>query len=95
MSSLKVIIIGAGLAGPLLANGLINKATTPIAVVLYDREPRDSAREGYQIRLGSHALMGFRACLTPEQLHDMLARFGQSGRVVPSAPALFDRISIF
>jgi hypothetical protein len=112
---LKVIIIGAGLAGPLLANGLLNKSnahTAPVTVTVYERDPPSSnptatptptstptqtaqtrggtgrGRKGFQIRLGAPALAGFKACLTPTQLHAILSHFG---KVASAAPALFDR----
>ncbi|ETS85310.1 hypothetical protein PFICI_03335 [Pestalotiopsis fici W106-1] len=89
MAPLKVIIVGGGLAGACLANGLINKATDPIEVLLFERDHEASDRDGYQIRLGAHALTGFRACLTERQYSDLLLCFGRSGGVVSSAPAIY------
>ena len=93
MEPLRVVIIGAGLSGLLLANGLVNKSSpdAPIDVSIYERDSAEAMRGGYQIRLGSHALTGFRACLTPEQFDAILARFGRSGGAVSSAPVLFDK----
>lgn len=90
MAALDVIIIGGGLAGACLANGLLNKAKDVVNVAVYERDERDSQRHGYQIRLGSYALAGFRACLTERQYTDLLLCFGRSGGVVSSAPAIFD-----
>ncbi|KAF1812565.1 FAD/NAD(P)-binding domain-containing protein [Eremomyces bilateralis CBS 781.70] len=90
MAPLKVIVIGGGLSGSLIANGLINHSKAPIDVVVYERDEYDANRGGYQIRLGAAALTGFRACLTKEQYNSVLQRFGRSGGVVPSAPVFYD-----
>ncbi|KAF5859194.1 hypothetical protein ETB97_003207 [Aspergillus alliaceus] len=86
-SSFKVIIIGAGLSGCLLANGLLNKG---IDLVLYERLERHSKREGYQIRLGAPALKGMRECLTPEQVSAITAKFGRAGGSLNRAPVWYD-----
>ncbi|KAH7191817.1 uncharacterized protein B0J16DRAFT_315526 [Fusarium flagelliforme] len=88
MAPLKVIIIGGGLAGACLANGLLNNSDS-ISVTVYERDPQGSSRGGYQIRLGAHALTGFKACLTKEQYAQLLPLFGKSGGVVSSAPCIF------
>ncbi|KAK7953557.1 hypothetical protein PG988_014251 [Apiospora saccharicola] len=92
MAPLKVIIVGGGLSGACLANGLLNKADgdSPVDVTIYERDTEASSRDGYQIRLGAHALVGFRACLTESQYADCLRCFGRSGGVVSSAPAIFN-----
>jgi 2-polyprenyl-6-methoxyphenol hydroxylase-like FAD-dependent oxidoreductase len=89
MATLKVIIIGGGLAGACLANGLINKSDGQIDVAVFERDEAGSERGGYQIRLGAHALIGFKACLTQEQYANLLPCFGKSGGVVSSAPCIF------
>ncbi|RKL38094.1 hypothetical protein BFJ72_g7556 [Fusarium proliferatum] len=89
MAPLKVIIIGGGLAGACLANGLINKSNGKIDVTVYERDPAGSENAGYQIRLGAHALAGFKACLSPDQYAALLPQFGKSGGVVSSAPCIF------
>ncbi|KAF5976253.1 hypothetical protein FBULB1_7028 [Fusarium bulbicola] len=76
MASLKVMIIGGCLAGACLANGLINKADGQIDVTVFERDEAGSERGGYQIRLGSHAIIGFKACLTEEQYKNFLLCFG-------------------
>ncbi|KAL2837590.1 hypothetical protein BJX68DRAFT_272985 [Aspergillus pseudodeflectus] len=83
----KVIIIGAGLSGCLFANGLLHKG---IEVAIYERLPQHSKREGYQIRLGAPALKGMRACLTPEQIDDITAKFGRAGGSLNRAPVWYD-----
>ena len=89
MTALQVIIVGGGLAGACLANGLVNKSEGLVDVALVERDEAGSERGGYQIRLGSHALTGFKACLTDEQYADLLPCFGRSGGVVSSAPCVF------
>ncbi|KAL2849296.1 hypothetical protein BJX68DRAFT_276016 [Aspergillus pseudodeflectus] len=89
MAPLDVIIIGGGLAGACLANGLINNSDGQIDVTIFERDKEGSERGGYQIRLGAHALTGFKACLTAKQYADLLPCFGKSGGVVASAPCIF------
>jgi len=88
MSSFKIIIIGAGLAGCLLANGLNHKG---IEVVVYERLARETDREGYQIRLGAPALEGFRACLNIDQIAELVQRFGRADGTKSAAPIVYDR----
>ncbi|KAL6703954.1 hypothetical protein ACN47E_008892 [Coniothyrium glycines] len=86
MSSFKVIIIGGGLSGGLLANGLLNNN---IDFMVYERDHNDSKREGYQIRLGDGAQAGFRACLTPTQLEAIMSKLGKSTVAAAQAPSIF------
>lgn len=83
----KVVVAGGGLAGALLANGLLNNN---IDFVVYEADARDSDREGYQIRLGAPALAGFRACLTQQRQDELFPKFGRSGGMISSAPILYD-----
>lgn len=83
----KVIIIGSGLAGSLLANGLI---ASQIEVSIYDRLQQHGRREGYQIRLGAPALIGMRACLSPDQIKNIAAKFGRAGGLKSAAPVVYD-----
>ncbi|KAF5554110.1 FAD binding domain-containing protein [Fusarium phyllophilum] len=86
MSPFKVIIIGGGLSGSLLANGLIRH---DVDVVVYERLERHVKREGYQIRMGANALAGFRACLSKEHIDGIISKFGKSGGRVSSAPVVY------
>lgn len=88
MSGFKVIVVGAGLAGALVGNGLVNQG---IECAVYEKDVRGSTREGYQIRLGAAALAGFRACLTKTQLDAVIKKFGRSGGMLSSAPILYDQ----
>lgn len=83
----KVIIVGAGLSGSLLANGLMKHG---IEVSVYERLPRDSRREGYQIRLGATSLVGLRACLSQEDLSRIVQKFGRAAGSKSSAPTIYD-----
>ncbi|PLB53993.1 FAD/NAD(P)-binding domain-containing protein [Aspergillus steynii IBT 23096] len=83
----KVGIIGGGIAGSLLANGLLNH-NVPFTV--YERDAADAKREGYQIRLGDPAIAGFKACLRDEHLNAILGRFGQSTTLGATAPCLYN-----
>ena len=87
MTAFKIVIIGSGLAGNLLANGLINNN---VDVEIYERLPITAKREGYQIRLGENALKGFRACLTEEQSRFIVSKFGRASNGFASAPILYD-----
>lgn len=80
MPPFKVIIIGGGLAGACLANGLRRKG---IDFVLYERDVENSQREGYQITMGANALVGLRACLEKDQVEQLMKKFGRSGGQVP------------
>ncbi|KAF5536877.1 hypothetical protein FPHYL_12855 [Fusarium phyllophilum] len=69
--------------------GLFNKSYGQIDVTVFDRDEAGSERGGCQIRLGAHALIGFKACMTEEQYENLLPCFGKSGGVVSSAPCIF------
>lgn len=86
MGDFKIIIIGGGLAGLLLANGLLNNG---VNFHLYERDTRGSKREGYQIRLGDAAIKGFGACLDHERQLAILRKFGQSTTASSTAPSLY------
>ncbi|KAI8190013.1 hypothetical protein K4K54_012624 [Colletotrichum sp. SAR 10_86] len=86
MASFKVIIIGSGLAGSLLANGL---ARHNIEFEVYERAEKHSKREGFQIRLGEGALIGMRACLEQEQIDSIARRFARS--TVSNPPIVYDK----
>ncbi|KAL1887285.1 hypothetical protein Sste5346_010316 [Sporothrix stenoceras] len=83
----KVIVIGGGMAGLLLGNGLERHG---IDFTLFEADPETSERDGYQIRLGAPAISGFNACLDDESRMSLYPKFGYSGGVVSSAPILYD-----
>ncbi|KAI9833175.1 MAG: hypothetical protein M1819_003798 [Sarea resinae] len=82
----KVLIIGGGLAGSLLANGLVRNG---VDVEVYDRDVVRSKREGYQIRLGAQALQGMHTCLDEETCREIIGKFGKSGSQVYTTPILY------
>lgn len=66
---MRVIIIGAGLGGLTLAQGLLAEG---IDFDLYERDGDAEARfQGYRIGLGDEGLEGLRSCL-PTRLHPLL-----------------------
>ncbi|KAL0939308.1 FAD dependent oxidoreductase/monooxygenase [Colletotrichum truncatum] len=86
MSNFRVIIIGGGLSGPLLGNGLLKNG---VDFVLYERDSEDSKYEGYQIRLGDGAMRGFSACLTQSHTEAILRKLGKSANSAQTAPSIF------
>ncbi|KAJ4316649.1 hypothetical protein N0V94_005330 [Neodidymelliopsis sp. IMI 364377] len=87
MGGFKVIIVGGGLAGALLANGLSNNG---VDFMVYERDQAGSKREGYQIRLGPGAQAGFRACLTNAHIDKITAKLGISSGAQATAPAIYN-----
>lgn len=87
-SDFKVIIIGAGLSGSLLANGLQNSG---IDYTVYERDRADTSRTGFQIRMGGPALEGMRTCLTKPDLDRIVSKFGRAGGRKAVVPNLLDR----
>jgi 2-polyprenyl-6-methoxyphenol hydroxylase-like FAD-dependent oxidoreductase len=83
---IKVVIIGAGLAGSLLTNGLLNNS---IEVNVYERDQQDPKRTGYLIRLGEDATLGFRACLSESQVVSIHGKFSQTDVSLSTAPAIY------
>lgn len=84
----KVIVIGGGLAGNLLALGLTRNN---IDVQVYERSERHSTREGLQIRLTAPALEGMRTCLSKEQLMTIVRKFGPASEAKAEAPRVFHK----
>ncbi|KAF5671909.1 fungal specific transcription factor factor [Fusarium denticulatum] len=85
MGNLRVCIVGGGLAGSLLANGLINNG---IDTIVFERDEESLKREGYQIRLGDPALMGLASCLTDSQLESIVQRLGRYSGSSKTAPSI-------
>lgn len=85
---LKVLIIGGGLSGALLTNGLLKHS---IDVTVYECDAAYSSRKGYQIRLGALALHGFHECLSLEVKDAICSKFGRSGGTVASAPVMYSQ----
>ncbi|KAK2044528.1 FAD/NAD(P)-binding domain-containing protein, partial [Colletotrichum somersetense] len=87
MSSFKVIIVGGGLSGSLLANGLMNNG---VDFTLYERDAAGAKREGYQIRLGDAAMEGFESCLRRDRILAIQNKLGQSTNQSSTAPLVCD-----
>lgn len=73
---MKIVIVGAGLAGPLLAQGLTRAGIT---VELYEREAAGHHSQGYRIHLDPEGDLALRACLPPESYAEVLATAGKRG----------------
>ncbi|CCT66585.1 uncharacterized protein FFUJ_03625 [Fusarium fujikuroi IMI 58289] len=85
MGNLRVCIVGGGLAGSLLANGLINNG---VDTIVFERDEESLKREGYQIRLGDPALTGLASCLTESQLESIVQRLGRYSGSSKAAPSI-------
>ncbi|MGH7911697.1 MAG: FAD-dependent oxidoreductase [Candidatus Dormibacteraceae bacterium] len=75
MPNLRVLIAGGGLAGPLLAHGLLRQGLDPL-VFERDGDP-DSRGQGYRISIAPEGARALRDCLPPA-LYDLA--FATSGR---------------
>lgn len=77
LCSVKVTIVGAGLAGPLLAHGLARAGTD---VTLYEREDAvDERSQGYRIHLEPEGVDALHACLPPDLYDEAVATSGIPG----------------
>ncbi|HVB64759.1 MAG TPA: NAD(P)-binding protein [Nitrolancea sp.] len=76
--SLRVIIIGAGLGGLTLAQGL-HRAGVNVAV--YERDPTANIRgQGYRIHLDTRGTRGLYDCLPPDLYGLVVETSGKPGR---------------
>lgn len=73
---MKIVVIGAGLAGPLLAQGL---SRAGFDVELHERDAADRLDQGYRIHLAPEGDLALRACLPPELYDRVLATSGKRG----------------
>ncbi|CVL08432.1 uncharacterized protein FMAN_05174 [Fusarium mangiferae] len=85
MGNFRVCIVGGGLAGSLLANGLINNG---VDTIVFERDEESLKRDGYQIRLGDPALIGLASCLTDSQLESIVQRLGKYSGSSKTAPSI-------
>ena len=77
MSPLRVVIIGAGLAGPCLAQGLLRAGAE---VSLYERDAAVASRgQGYRIFIAPQGTEGLRVCLPPQLYGLTVATSGKPG----------------
>ena len=74
--ALRVIIIGAGLGGLCLAQGLL-RSGFEVEVEVYERDPGpDSRRQGYRLHIDARAARGLHECLPPQLYELFLATCG-------------------
>jgi 2-polyprenyl-6-methoxyphenol hydroxylase-like FAD-dependent oxidoreductase len=73
---MKVVIVGAGLAGPLLAQGLTRSGSS---VMLYERDAADRFSQGYRIHIAPEGDLALRACLPAHLYKQVLATAGHRG----------------
>jgi 2-polyprenyl-6-methoxyphenol hydroxylase-like FAD-dependent oxidoreductase len=73
---MDVVIVGAGLAGPLLAQGLRAAGTD---AVVYEREAAQQPRQGYRIHVAPEGDLALRACLPAPAYAQALATAGHRG----------------
>jgi 2-polyprenyl-6-methoxyphenol hydroxylase-like FAD-dependent oxidoreductase len=73
---MNVLIAGAGLAGPLLAQGLQRAG---VDVVVYERAPADQPGQGYRIHIAPEGVQALRACLPPALYDRVRATAGRPG----------------
>ncbi|KAF5701363.1 fungal specific transcription factor factor [Fusarium mundagurra] len=85
MGNFRVCIVGGGLAGSLLANGLINNG---VDTIVFERDEEHLKREGYQIRLGDPAMTGLASCLTDSHLEAVVQRLGRYSGSTKTAPSI-------
>ncbi|KAF5622724.1 fungal specific transcription factor factor [Fusarium tjaetaba] len=85
MGTFRVCIVGGGLAGSLLANGLINNG---VDTLVFERDEENLKREGYQIRLGDPAMTGLASCLTDSHLEAIVQRLGRYSGSSKTAPSI-------
>ena len=77
---LRVAIIGGGLGGLCLAQGLRGRG---ISATVYERDPSElSRRQGYRIHIGPVGAAALRQCLPPDLYELFLATAGRTGRQV-------------
>lgn len=73
-----VVVIGAGIGGLCLAQGL-KQAGISVAVYERDRTP-DARTQGYRINVNSTGAVALRDCLPPALWHVLIATAGDAGR---------------
>ncbi|WP_051163668.1 FAD-dependent oxidoreductase [Nocardia brevicatena] len=73
---MRIVVVGAGLAGPLLAQGL---SRAGFDVELHERDAADRLDQGYRIHLAPEGDLALRTCLPPELYDRVLATSGKRG----------------
>jgi 2-polyprenyl-6-methoxyphenol hydroxylase-like FAD-dependent oxidoreductase len=73
---MDIIIVGAGLAGPLLAQGLRRAG---VGATVFERDRADQLSQGYRIHIAPEGELAMRDCLPPELHAEVLATSGLPG----------------
>ncbi|MEU6558820.1 FAD-dependent oxidoreductase [Nocardia nova] len=73
---MNIVVVGAGLAGSLLTQGLRRAG---FDVTLFEREPADRRGQGYRIHLEPEGDLALRECLPPRLYDEALATSGERG----------------
>jgi 2-polyprenyl-6-methoxyphenol hydroxylase-like FAD-dependent oxidoreductase len=73
---MRILIVGAGLAGPLLAQGLMRAG---IEVSLYERENADQPGQGFRIAIAAEGDLALRRHLPAELYEQVLKTSGRHG----------------
>lgn len=80
MIAVRVAVVGGGLSGLCLAQGLVRDG---VEVAVYERDPApDTRRQGYRIHLDGRAGRALHACLPPELFALLRATLGAPGAAV-------------
>ncbi|KAI7975500.1 hypothetical protein EIK77_002305 [Talaromyces pinophilus] len=87
MGEFNVIIVGGGLAGPLLASGLLQSG---VKVDVYEKLAGDAKRDGYQIRVAQPCLRAFRENLSADQCQRINAKLGHFDTNKETTPIWYD-----
>lgn len=87
MGEFNVIIVGGGLAGPLLASGLLQSG---VKVDVYEKLAGDAKRDGYQIRVAQPCLRAFRENLSADQCQRINAKLGHFEMNKETTPIWYD-----
>lgn len=87
MGAFNVIIVGSGLAGPLLASGLLESG---VEVDIYEKLPANAKRDGYQIRVAQPCLKAFRENLSMDQCQRIKAKLGHFDTNKETTPIWYD-----
>ena len=78
MTGLRVAVVGAGLGGLCLAQGLHGAGAD---VTVYERDAAlDSRQQGYRLHVDARAALALRSCLAPDLFELFLATCGRPGR---------------
>ncbi|KPI34665.1 uncharacterized protein AB675_48 [Cyphellophora attinorum] len=87
MEKFNVIIAGGGLAGPLLANGLLEAG---VQVDVYEKLKANAKRDGYSIRVAQPCLTAFRKFLSEDQCATIVSKLGSFEGGKETTPIWYD-----